>query len=347
MSEHSGQGTDGEGDFFDRWLAQRDVEEHPGDQPRSSTVPPKWAPKVVAPPPDPVAPPEPEEPPLAWEEPPPPPVAPPYVPAAAHVATPVAAPTVAPAAVAPGAIAASTAPAPTMAPPPPPPPPPPPSAPPPPPPPPAPVYDSVEDLAPTSVLSRVPEPREPAPRHAEPLAGPPARPSGRTTTEAAPKTKAEKTEKTEDTPPPIRHTFAPRTRARMAVGIGTLLAAIASVIGCYIAAREKDLPSIGIAVTLWVLTGIIWAVHSGTSVTRLSVRGGQLQVIRHGVRTTIDLTSSYTPVEVYGRPGKHGWKVIFRRRDMSAFVIDQSMVDPAEFMRVLRYYRPGVDAETK
>lgn len=145
--------------------------------------------------------------------------------------------------------------------------------------------------------------------------------------------------------PPVRMTFRPRTRARAAVGMGAVLAAAASVIGCYVAAREKDEASIGIAVTLWVLTGIIWAVHSGTSVTRVSVRGGQLHVIRQGVRTTIDLTSSYTPVEVHGRPGKHGWKVVFRRRDMSTFVIDPSMVDPTEFMRVLRYYRPGVDAE--
>jgi hypothetical protein len=139
-------------------------------------------------------------------------------------------------------------------------------------------------------------------------------------------------------------TFRPRTRARAAVGIGAILAATASVIGTWVAVRDRDTASVGIAVTLWVLTGIIWAVHSGTSVTRLSVRGGQLQVMQHGVRTTIDLTSSYTPVEVHGRPGRHGWKVVFRRRDLSPFVIDQSMVDPNEFMRVLRYYRPGVDA---
>jgi hypothetical protein len=149
-----------------------------------------------------------------------------------------------------------------------------------------------------------------------------------------------------DEQPPVRLTFHPRTRARTAVGIGTLLAAAAGVVGCYVAARERDAPSIGIAVTLWVLTGIIWAVHSGTSVTRLSVRGGQLHVLRHGVRTTIDLTSDYTPVEVHGRPGRHGWKVVFRRRDLSPFVIDQSMVDPGEFMRVLRYYRPGIDSES-
>jgi len=138
---------------------------------------------------------------------------------------------------------------------------------------------------------------------------------------------------------PVRMTFAPRTKARAAVGIGTLMAAGAAVIGTYV---EQDTASIGIAVTLWVLTAIIWAVHSGTSVTRMSVRGGQLQVLQHGVRTTIDLTSSYTPVEVHGRPGR-GWRVVFRRRDMSEFVIDQSMVDPNEFMRVLRYYRPGID----
>ncbi|SFC34131.1 hypothetical protein SAMN04487968_105242 [Nocardioides terrae] len=142
---------------------------------------------------------------------------------------------------------------------------------------------------------------------------------------------------------PVRMTFAPRTKARTAVAIGTLLAAAAAVIGTFVASREQDTPSIGIAVTLWVLTGIIWAVHSGTSVTRMSVRGGQLQVVQHGVRTTIDLTSTYTPVEVHGRPGRHGWKVVFRRRDMSQFVIDPSMVDPNEFMRVLRYYRPGID----
>jgi hypothetical protein len=156
--------------------------------------------------------------------------------------------------------------------------------------------------------------------------------------------KAARSKKSGDEPP-VRLTFRPRTRARTAVGIGTMLAAAASVLGCYVAARERDTPSIGIAITLWVLTAIIWAVHSGTSVTRLSVRGGQLQVVKQGVRTTIDLTSSYTPVEVHGRPGRHGWKVVFRRRDLSTFVIDQSMVDPSEFMRVLRYYRPGVDSE--
>jgi hypothetical protein len=145
--------------------------------------------------------------------------------------------------------------------------------------------------------------------------------------------------------PPVRLTFRPRTRARTAVGVGALLAAGSAAVATVAALRDRDEASIGIAVTLWVLTAIIWAVHSGTSVTRLSVRGGQLQVLRQGVRTTIDLASSYTPVEVHGRPGKHGWMVVFRRRDMSPFVIDPSMVDPAEFMRVLRYYRPEIDAE--
>jgi len=301
----------GEGDLFDRWLAHREGEDHSGGQLRSSTVPPKWAPQVVVPRA------EPETPADVVDDVPvaPVPVAPEPV-----VEADVAEPAVEePAVEEPAAEEAAVA---------------------------DPVDDEPVAEEPVAEEPAIDEPaidepvdEEPAPTAQLPLPEPPAdEDEPEPADEPAPAPAAE---------PPVRMTFRPRTRARTAVGIGAVLAAAASVIGCYVAAREKDEASIGIAVTLWILTGIIWAVHSGTSVTRLSVRGGQLQVIRQGVRTTIDLTSSYTPVEVHGRPGKHGWKVVFRRRDMSAFVIDHSMVDPTEFMRVLRYYRPGVDAEAK
>src|SRR4051812_48179249 len=263
MPDDSSQGAGGEGDLFHQWLAHREGQGPPG-QLRASTVPPKWAPKVVAPdePPEP----QPERGPEAAAA-----AAPEPAPEAAAVTAPVADPT------------------PTQ-----------------------------EDLAPV----------EPA-AHEAAAASAPARPP--------------KGEPAGDEPP-VRLTFRPRTPARTAVGIGAVLAAASAVVLTIVALQERDEASTGIAVTLWVLTAIIWAVHSGTSVTRLSVRGGQLQVLRQGVRTTIDLASSYTPVEVHGRPGKHGWMVVFRRRDMTPFVIDQSMVDPTEFMRVLRYYRPEVDA---
>jgi hypothetical protein len=323
MTEGSGRHAGEEGDFFDRWLAQRDREAGAGGGRRSSTNPPTWAPKASVPSPEPVAEPE-----LLAD-----------LPAEPVVETPVVeAPVVeAPAAEAP-VVEAPVVEAPVVE---------------------APVVES-------AVLATAPAPRSAPEALAEvpvrattPAA--PVAPTVAVPTVAAEHVDDDPLDETPEpehepeptssepagsaAPAPIRHTFRPRTRARTAVGIGALLAASASVLGVYVASREQDAPSIGIAATLWVLTAIIWAVHSGTSVTRLSVRGGQLQVVRQGVRTTIDLTSSYTPVEVHGKPGKHGWKVVFRRRDGSSFVVDHSMVEPGEFMRVLRYYRPGLDTE--
>jgi len=273
MPDDSSQGAGGEGDLFHQWLAHREGQGPPGHL-RASTVPPKWAPKVVAP----------------------------EVVAPQAVAA-------APAARAPEAAVPPEQDAPSVT---------------------APVADATVTREDLEVVQPV----------QQPVAEVPAAPEA-----PAPTSVPAKTAEPEAAEPPVRLTFRPRTRARTAVGIGALLAAGSAVVVTVVAFQDRDEASIGIAVTLWVLAAIIWAVHSGTSVTRLSVRGGQLQVLRQGVRTTIDLASSYTPVEVHGRPGKHGWMVVFRRHDMSPFVIDHSMVDPAEFMRVLRYYRPEIDAE--
>ena len=145
-----------------------------------------------------------------------------------------------------------------------------------------------------------------------------------------------------DAEPPLRVTFKPRTTARTVVGIGVALSLISAVIGSVAAYQHRDSASVGIAATLWALTGIVWAVHSGTSVTRMSVRGGHLVVLWRGSRLTFDLSSPLTPVEVHGTPGRSSWKVVFRRGDMDPFVIDHTMVDGVEFMRVLRYYRSSL-----
>lgn len=142
--------------------------------------------------------------------------------------------------------------------------------------------------------------------------------------------------------PPLRVTFTPRTTARAMVGVALAISVVGALLGSHLAYREPDSTTLGIAVTLWVLVGIVWAVRSGTSVTRMSVRGGHLVVLHRGTRLTFDLTSPLTPIEVHGKPGRASWKVVFRRGDMSPFVIDHTMVDGPEFMRVLRYYRPSV-----
>ena len=55
-----------------------------------------------------------------------------------------------------------------------------------------------------------------------------------------------------------------------------------------------------------------------------------------------DLASTYTSIEVVGQPGSKKWKVLFHRRGMSPVVVDSTMVDAHDFMRVLRFFRPGI-----
>lgn len=141
--------------------------------------------------------------------------------------------------------------------------------------------------------------------------------------------------------PPLRVAFKPRTTARSVIGVALLVCMAGALLSSHLAYRERDSTTLGIAVTLWVLTGIVWAVRSGTGVTRLQVHGGHLVVDHRGARLIFDLTSSLTRIEVHGKPGRGSWKVVFRRGDMSPFVIDRTMVDAREFMRVLRYYRPS------
>jgi hypothetical protein len=137
--------------------------------------------------------------------------------------------------------------------------------------------------------------------------------------------------------------FAPRSGARRVVGLVLLVALGATVVAAYVAWQDRTGPSIGIAAALALLTGIVWAVRAGSAVTRLTVRGGQLEILRGGSRHLFDLTSRHTPVDIVGEPGSRGWKVLFQRRSMAPFVVDASMVDPVAFTRVVRHYRPAPD----
>lgn len=134
--------------------------------------------------------------------------------------------------------------------------------------------------------------------------------------------------------------FTPCDGTRRLVGLLLLVALAATVIAGYFAKQDPSTLNLGIAGTLGVLTMVIWAVRAGSSIAHLSVTRGQLEILRGGGRNVFDLSSRYTPIEVIGNPGERGWKVLFLRRSMSPFVIDSSMVDPVEFMTVLRTYRP-------
>ena len=140
-------------------------------------------------------------------------------------------------------------------------------------------------------------------------------------------------------------TFRPRRTARLVTGV--LLLASLGVTAllareAYLARADlagADLVPVGIAAAL---TLVLWAVRSSTSVARLPVDGGHLTITRNGETWRCDLTGRATPVEVVGRPGRRGWKVVFARRGRPPYVVDSSMVDPVRFTRVLAHYRPDV-----
>jgi hypothetical protein len=53
------------------------------------------------------------------------------------------------------------------------------------------------------------------------------------------------------------------------------------------------------------------------------------------------LTAVHPPIDVVGRPGERGWKVLIQRRGRGPYVVDRRMVDPVEFTEAIRRFRPG------
>jgi hypothetical protein len=134
--------------------------------------------------------------------------------------------------------------------------------------------------------------------------------------------------------------FAPKRTSRRLLTISLLIGLVASAWFVREAVEVKDTPSMGLAAIVVLATAMVWAIRAGASITRLEVHQGQLQVIQQGGRFIFDLASQYTLFEVHGHPGRRGWKVLFPRRGMEPFTVDATMVDPDDFMRVLRFFRP-------
>jgi len=141
---------------------------------------------------------------------------------------------------------------------------------------------------------------------------------------------------------PAIYRFAPLKSARRFLSLVLLTGLVASGYLGYLAYQSRDEIQIGIAATVTFATLVIWAIRAGATVTVLTVRRGQLEISRQGGRMVFDLVSTYTPIQVIGQPGSKKWKVLFQRRGMTPVVVDSSMVDPHDFMRVLRFFRPDL-----
>ncbi len=136
------------------------------------------------------------------------------------------------------------------------------------------------------------------------------------------------------------YTFRAKRTVRRMLTIAMLMALVGTAYFGLAAYDIRDTGSIGLATISVLATAMLWAIRAGASVTKLEVHQGQLEVVQQGARFVFDLHSQYTNIQVHGEPGRRGWKVLFPRRGMAPFAVDASMVDPDDFMRVLRFFRP-------
>jgi hypothetical protein len=141
---------------------------------------------------------------------------------------------------------------------------------------------------------------------------------------------------------PAVYTFAPRKSARRFLSLMLIAAMIAAGSLGYSAYQSRDTNEIGIAAIATVVAMVIWAIRAGATVTRLTVKRGQLEITRQGGRAVFDLASTYTSIQVVGKPGSKKWKVHLVHSGTPTVVIDSTMVDGRDFMRVIRFFRPEV-----
>ncbi|MCW2815288.1 MAG: hypothetical protein JWN84_2743 [Nocardioides sp.] len=176
--------------------------------------------------------------------------------------------------------------------------------------------------------------------------GIPAPPSSDPEPEPEPVVETPRRRRTADEPdePDARSTdvvFAPRVIVRRVVGLLLLALVPATAAAGYLAYDQPRTLTVGMAGVLVVLTLVLYAVRVGSTPVRLAIRSGQLEVVRGSSREVFDLTSRFTRLEVVGRPGRRGWKVLMARFGRDPLVIDSTMVDPVAFTAALERHRPG------
>ena len=88
-----------------------------------------------------------------------------------------------------------------------------------------------------------------------------------------------------------------------------------------------------------VLLGYL-AWNSREETWEVSVGRGMVYIDSSSDSYRFDLRSSTTKIEMTGQPGDAGWQLSFLRRHLDPFTVDATMVDPVEFVRQVREWRP-------
>ena len=88
---------------------------------------------------------------------------------------------------------------------------------------------------------------------------------------------------------PTVYEFEPRRSVRRFLSLMLIVGLVASGRLGYAAYLSRDTVEIGIAGIVTVATLVIWAIRAGATVTRLTVKSGQLEIARQGGRMVFDL----------------------------------------------------------
>jgi hypothetical protein len=123
----------------------------------------------------------------------------------------------------------------------------------------------------------------------------------------------------------------------MALGATAVVAAMVGVLAAY----DRGVAS-PVAILMFVLTILLGYLAWNRRAERfeVSVSRGMVYIDSSSSSYRFDLRTPKTQVEMSGRPGEAGWQVRFLRRHLDPFTVDATMVDPAEFVRQLREWRP-------
>jgi hypothetical protein len=140
------------------------------------------------------------------------------------------------------------------------------------------------------------------------------------------------------THPPVY--FKPRRGAQRLATLLLVCTGTVTGLAGWVAYDDRTTTNLGTMAILAVLTLIIWAFRISSSPAVLKVENGLLEIEDSGRHYVWDLRSAYTPIEVFGRPGRRKWRVWMHRPGSTTYVITSAIVDPHEFMKMLRNYRP-------
>jgi len=123
----------------------------------------------------------------------------------------------------------------------------------------------------------------------------------------------------------------------IALGATALVAAMVALL----AALNRGLVS-PVALVMLGLSCLLAYLAWNSRVERfeVSVGRGMVYIDSSSNSYRFDLRQPTTEVEMTGQPGESGWQVRFLRRHLDPFTVDASMVDPVEFVRQLREWRP-------